>query len=112
MGVSPACVSVHQACAAPMEARGVGSPGTDCELPGGCWELDLDLLEKQPVLLATEISLQPLEMILLNQSACGYFLRFISIYMYVCCLCVYISHACACLPRPEEGVGFPGDTHL
>ena len=31
-----------------------------CELPCGCWELNLDPLEEQPVLLTTEPSLQPL----------------------------------------------------
>ena len=30
-----------------------------CELPCGCWELDSEPLEEQPVLLTTEPSLQP-----------------------------------------------------
>jgi len=30
-----------------------------CELPCGCWELNLDPLEEQSVLLSTEPSLQP-----------------------------------------------------
>jgi hypothetical protein len=30
----------------------------DCELPCGCWELNLGLLEEQPVLLSTESSPQ------------------------------------------------------
>ena len=40
----------------------VGSPGTGvtdrCELPCGCWELNPGLLEEQPVLLTTKLSLQ------------------------------------------------------
>ena len=44
----------------------VGSPGTGvmdgCKPPCGCWELNLDPLEEQPVLLTTEISLQPLKL--------------------------------------------------
>lgn len=65
----------------------IESPRTSCKPAGG---LDPGPLEKQPVLLATEISLQPLEVILLNQSSCGYFLGFIFIYMYVCiCVCIY-----------------------
>lgn len=42
--------------------EGVSSPGvpvTDsCELPCGCWELNMDSLEEQPVLLTIEPSLQ------------------------------------------------------
>ena len=30
-----------------------------CELPFGCWESNLDPLEEQPVLLTTDIFLQP-----------------------------------------------------
>jgi hypothetical protein len=30
-----------------------------CELPCGCWELNPDPLEEQPVFLSTEPSLQP-----------------------------------------------------
>ena len=41
---------------------GIRSPGTGVtdsrELPCGCWELNLDPLEEQPVLLTTEPSLQ------------------------------------------------------
>jgi hypothetical protein len=41
----------------------VRSPETgvtdSCELPCWCWELNLDPLEEQPVLLTTEPSLQP-----------------------------------------------------
>jgi hypothetical protein len=31
----------------------------DCELPCGCWELNLDALEEKPILLTTEPSFQP-----------------------------------------------------
>jgi hypothetical protein len=31
----------------------------NCELPCGCWELNLGPLEEQPVLLIAELSLQP-----------------------------------------------------
>ena len=35
-------------------------PITDgCDLPCGCWELDSEPLEEQPVLLTSEPSLQP-----------------------------------------------------
>jgi hypothetical protein len=48
---------VHSLC------EGVGSPRTgvaeSCELPYGCWELNPGSLGEQPVLLTTEISLQP-----------------------------------------------------
>lgn len=40
----------------------VGFPGTgivdSCELPCGCWELNLSPLEEQPVLLTVEQSLE------------------------------------------------------
>ena len=37
-----------------------GIVATDgCELPCGCWQLDLGPLQEQPVLLTTESSLQP-----------------------------------------------------
>ena len=52
MGVLPACVSV----------RGCQIPGTggrdSCELPCWCWELNLDPLEEQSVLLTAEPSFQ------------------------------------------------------
>jgi hypothetical protein len=42
--------------------EGARSPGTEvtdsCELPCGCWELNLGPLEEQPVLLTMEPSLQ------------------------------------------------------
>ena len=41
----------------------IRSPGTEVtdghELPSGCWELNLDPLEEQPVHLTAEPSLQP-----------------------------------------------------
>ena len=43
--------------------EGVGSPGSrvtgSCELPCGCWEWNLGLVEERPVLLTAEPSLQP-----------------------------------------------------
>lgn len=45
-----------------MSLEGVRSPGTGtdaCELPGGCWELNLVPPERQLLLLTTELSLQP-----------------------------------------------------
>nr|XP_042133715.1 A disintegrin and metalloproteinase with thrombospondin motifs 17-like [Peromyscus maniculatus bairdii] len=43
--------------------EGIGSPGTgvidSCESPCGCWELDVDPLEEQPMLLTIKLSLQP-----------------------------------------------------
>ena len=44
--------------------EGVGSPRPkvigSCDLPYGCWELNPDPLEEQPVLLTAETSLQSL----------------------------------------------------
>ena len=44
--------------------EGIRSPGTgvtdSCELPCGCWELNLCPLGEQPALLTSEPSLQPL----------------------------------------------------
>ena len=63
MGVLPECVSVHYMQADPRrpEER-VRSQGTrvtgGCELPCGCWELNLGPLEEQPVFLTSEPSLQ------------------------------------------------------
>ena len=43
--------------------RSSGAGVTDsCELPCGCWELNPDPLEEQPVLLTSEPSLIPLEL--------------------------------------------------
>jgi hypothetical protein len=55
---------MHHLHAMPMEARrGVGCARTglldSCELPCGCFGLNLDPLEKQPDLLTTVIPLQP-----------------------------------------------------
>ena len=56
-GVLSACTTVHcvQACSLWKPEDSVGSSGTavmdGCEPPGGCWELNLHLLEQQPVLL-------------------------------------------------------------
>ena len=47
--------------------EGVESPGVkvidSCELPCGCWELNQDLLEEQPVILTAELFLQALKLI-------------------------------------------------
>lgn len=44
--------------------EGIRSPGTEvtdsCDLPGGCWELNLDPRAEWPVLSTAEPSLQPL----------------------------------------------------
>ena len=57
-------MSVHHVFAAPTEARRghqiLWSGIMDgCELLYGCWELNLGFLEEQPVLLISELSLQP-----------------------------------------------------
>jgi hypothetical protein len=56
------CFYVLLLCMVFAKAReGVRSPGTGitvgCEPPYGWWELNLDLLEEQPVLFSTEPSL-------------------------------------------------------
>jgi len=52
-------ISVLPAC---MSGEGVRASGTgvidSCELPCGCWDLNLGLLEEQPALLTAEPSLQ------------------------------------------------------
>jgi hypothetical protein len=50
---------LHHVCAASMEARGgMGFPGTEvtdsCELPCGCWEMNLCPLEEQSVLATAD----------------------------------------------------------
>jgi hypothetical protein len=57
MAVLPVCVSAPCTCLVSMEAsRVVGSTGTGvtdgCELPCGCWELNLGPLQEQPGYLA------------------------------------------------------------
>ena len=51
-------------CLATVASIGVKVTGfgamDSCKPPGGCWELNLGLLEKQPVLLSAEPSLHPL----------------------------------------------------
>jgi hypothetical protein len=56
LGVLLDCMSMHHVCVVFMRPEeSVGSPGTggidSCELPCGCWELNLGLLEVQPALL-------------------------------------------------------------
>jgi hypothetical protein len=50
--------------------EGVGCPGTgvtgSCELPHGCWELNPGPLKEQLVLLTTELSPQPLVIVVLQ----------------------------------------------
>lgn len=64
MGVLSATVSVHHVCASCLQRPEgcIGSSETGvtdgCELPCVCWELNLDALEEQPVLLVTETPLQ------------------------------------------------------
>ena len=60
----------------------VRSSGTgvtnSCELTCGCWQLNLDPLEEQPVFLTTEPSLQPnirFSVCLCCQLALGFWLR-------------------------------------
>lgn len=43
----------------PRRPEGIGASGTGYELPSGCWESNLGPLEGEPVLLTTELSLQP-----------------------------------------------------
>ena len=42
-----------------IRSPGTGFPGFSCELPCGYWEFTLGSLEEQPMLLTTELSLQP-----------------------------------------------------
>jgi hypothetical protein len=63
MGILLACLSVHHVCAGPTEARSdvrfTGTGITDgCGLPCRCRELNLYLLEEQPVLIYAGIALQ------------------------------------------------------
>lgn len=64
MTVLPACISVyHMHAWCPQRSEeGIRSPGTgvpdNCELPCGCWDLNLGSLEEKPVLLAAEPPLQ------------------------------------------------------
>ena len=55
------CTKCAQSPQRPKEGiRFSGTGITDrCEPAGGCWELNLGPLEKQPVLLTAEPSLQP-----------------------------------------------------
>jgi hypothetical protein len=51
------CVGILPACLC-KGSRSSGTGVTDCcELPCGCWELNLDPLEEQPLPLTTEPSL-------------------------------------------------------
>lgn len=64
-------VCVLCACLVPKEARGrIGSPGTEitegCELLCGCWELNPDSLEEQPVTLTMIHLPKPLKFLFKN----------------------------------------------
>jgi hypothetical protein len=77
--------------------KGIESLGTrvtdSCELPCGCWGSHQGPLEKQPVFLTTEPSLQPLEDIL-----CYYISYFLKKSVCVCvCLCIYVFVVCMCV---------------
>ena len=52
------CISAHQRRAPDLITDG-------CEPPCGCWELNSGPLEEQPLLLTTELSLQPLNVFLI-----------------------------------------------
>lgn len=56
-------------CLVPLGARGVKCPGIEdtdgCESP---WELNLGLLQEQPVLLITKPALQARKVLLFNQA--------------------------------------------
>jgi hypothetical protein len=60
IGVLPGCLP---ACLSVCLSEGSISPGIvvndSCEPPFGCWELNLDSLEEQPVPLTTKTSLHP-----------------------------------------------------
>ena len=64
MSVLLECMLEHHILGVPMKDRGGGirAPGTAvsgfCELPCGCWEPNLGLLQEQPVLLTTKLFLQ------------------------------------------------------
>lgn len=52
-------IYMHWCFALDVRYHGIGIADS-CELPFGCWELSLDPLEGQPVLLTTNPSLLPL----------------------------------------------------
>jgi hypothetical protein len=57
MWVHSHCLQTHQ--------KRASDPITDgCELPFGCWELNSESLEEQPVLLTTKPFLQPHEFLI------------------------------------------------
>jgi hypothetical protein len=60
-GVLPARMSVYHLCNTLGSQKSVESSGTgvtdSCEPPCGCWELNPEPLEEQPVFLTTEPSL-------------------------------------------------------
>ena len=59
MTVLPACMYVHHVCTLEVK-EDIGCPETgvtdSCEAPCGCWDLNLDPLEEQQVLLVMEPS--------------------------------------------------------
>lgn len=61
LNVLPEGMSVHHECAVPVATRRGRWILDSCGSPYGCSELNLDPLEKHPVLSTTEPSLQLLE---------------------------------------------------
>jgi len=54
------------------DIRSLGTVATDnCEPPYGLWDLNLDLLKEQPVLVTTAQSLQPVFYVLSNNQSEG-----------------------------------------
>jgi hypothetical protein len=74
----------------------VRSPGTgvvdSCELPCGCWKLNLGPLEEQPMLLTAELPLQSLVVVVVVVVV----VKDAFIYYVYCSVCIY-----ACMS--EEG---------
>ena len=92
--------------------EGVRSPGTritdSCELPCGCWDLNIGPLEEQPMFLITEPSLQPCDVFfwsffiwesVLQRFSKGVFLSGIKFWVHISVspfksiLCSFGSHA-------------------
>ena len=78
------CIGVLSACMFMSGSR--IPPGTgvtdSCEMPCGCWELNLSLLEEQPMLLIAEPFLQPLIEGYFNQQIWYMFLGLLSVQLY------------------------------
>lgn len=58
------CVSMYMCIQVPLGSeKGVDLPGAGATGSCGCWDLNLDLLQRQYPLLTTESSLQPLSIV-------------------------------------------------